>query len=159
MPPYSSFAQGLADDDDGNSSGRRPALIITGFTANLMETIAVSKSKVQEWVDHEKAKADAASESYRQHLRQQQNNIDSQAAELLAIQLERGMKIESPIPGSGETAYHEERRSSNNGDGIATRKQDLENQIAKIQIEVLKLETERDNRDRRVKGKCSDSSE
>ena len=112
----------------------------------------VSKSKVNQWVEHEKAKADAASESYFQRLKQEQAVIDSQAAELLTIQLEMGMKFKGSISGRGANVDDAERRS-NNGDDIATKKQALEHEITKLQIEVLKLQTERDNRERRVKGK------
>lgn len=151
MPPLSSYAQhGVADDDNGGND--RTSLMISGFTSNLMESIALSKSKLGEWVKQEKGKADAAALSYQNLLRDEQTTIDSMAAELLAVQMERGMKIDGAMTESGDSVGDGQQRNGNT-DNIAAKKQALEQQITQIQIEVMKLQTERDNRDRRVKGK------
>ncbi len=106
---------------------------------------------MQKWALHEKARADAAAESYHHRLRQEQAAIDSLAAELLAVQMERGMEIRGDIAASPDSEADEQARNDNT-DSIAARKLALEEQITAIRIEVMKLETERDNRDRRVKG-------
>jgi hypothetical protein len=96
---------------------------------------------MEEWAKHEMAKADAVTESYRQCLMQEQAEIDSRFTELLAIQMERGMRIESDYTTNDE-----------NSTNIVSRKQALEEQTTALQIEVMKLTTERSNRERRIRG-------
>jgi Chromosome segregation protein Spc25 len=146
MPPYSSpfRASGHDDGDFGRVSNR--AAGVTGFSSALLETIAVSKSKMEEWAQREMAKADAVAESYHQRLLHEQAEIDARSTELLAIQMERGMKIAMDTA----TAAASEDESNDN---IVSRKQALEEQATALQIEIMKLTTERDNRQRRIRGK------
>jgi hypothetical protein len=183
MPPLLSYTTvGVVNDDNNNnnnnnnyrndqesSSSSSSLLVISGFTSNLLESITSSKARMGGWVEQEKGKADTAAVSYQKRLMEEQTMIDAMAADLLAVQLERGMKIEDiAIRGrSGDSADHDDddqrtnnnnnnynnNNNNNNSDNIAAKKLVLEQQITQIQIEVMKLQTERDNRDRRVKGK------
>ena len=117
-----------------------------GFTAPLMEYISESKSKIQKWVDHEKVKIDSRAESYRAKLNDQETIIKSQVEELAIVQRERGMDDENRA--STDNTNQEDRPEN-----IAARKKSLEEQSAKIQIDVMKLKAERDNREKRVQGK------
>lgn len=131
MPPYTSSPGSMNYASDG---------IALGFTSPLLETIANSKSRIQSWVDHEKSKMDSAAESYRQTLAEQQSVINSQVEELEDVQRELGMDD------AGTS-------SEDQPENIAERKKSLEEQAAKVQIDILKLKTERDNREKRVQGK------
>jgi hypothetical protein len=149
MPPYSSpFSATTHGDGDLSRSYTttgRGASTSLGFTSNLMETIAASKSKMEEWARHEKAKADAMAEAYHQHLSQEQAVIDAKSTELLAVQMERGRKLDA----------NDEEASQSTADNIASRKQALEEKASAVQIEIMKLKTEKENRTERVKGKKS----
>ncbi|KAL3917634.1 MAG: hypothetical protein SGILL_004624 [Bacillariaceae sp.] len=145
MPPYSSPFSAAATHHNGDLSRsytRGTSSSSLGFTSNLMETIAVSKSKMNEWARHEKAKADATAESYRQRLMQEQAVIDAKSTELLAVQMERGMKLE---------AQNDDDASQDTADNIASRKQALEEETSAVQMEIMKLQTEKENRQGRVK--------
>jgi hypothetical protein len=145
MPPYSSPAPAPTHDD--NDFGRPHARVVavsTGFTSTLLESIANSKSQMELWAQHEMAKADAVAESYRQCLIQEQAEIDARLTELLTIQMERGMKIDVDTVDKHE--------NSDNNNNLVSRKQALEEQTTALQIEVMKLTTERDNRERRIRG-------
>ena len=146
MPPYSSpFSAAAHNNGDLSRSYTTAARAASslGFTSNLMETIAVSKSKMEEWARHEKAKADAVAEAYRQRLMQEQAVIDAKSTELLAVQMERGMKLETA----------DDEASQNTADNIASRKQALEEETSAVQMEIMKLKTEKENRQERVKSK------
>jgi hypothetical protein len=148
MPPYTPSARfvNYGNDSDGhkNSFG-------LGFTAPLIETIAKSKSKIQDWVDHEKFKMDSNTESYRESLIEQETIIKSQIVELAIVQRERGMddEIVKCVDGTSNEYNNDDDRREN----IAVQKQSLEEQSAKVQIDIIKLKTERDNRGKRVQGK------
>jgi hypothetical protein len=101
---------------------------------------------MEEWSQHEKAKADAVAESYRNCLAQEQAVIDSQATELLAVQMERGMTL------LGQNDNEDNKADPQ--DNIASRKKALQEQTTNLEIEIMKLQTERDNRERRVHGKA-----
>jgi hypothetical protein len=141
MPPYSSPLPTFSHDDIDIDRTQARVAACTGFTSALLETIALSKSKIEDWAQHEMAKADAVADSYRQRLFQEQAEIDSRLAELLAIQMERGMKIDTDTGEKHEDSVN-----------IASRKQTLEEQTTTLQIEIMKLTTERDNRERRIRG-------
>jgi hypothetical protein len=114
-----------------------------GFTSSLMNFIIVSKSKMSEWAEMEKAKADAVAETYRQTLLQEQASIDAQAANLLSLQIERGLNVQ-------ET---EEERSDSKSESIAARKKALGKKQTMLELEIITLQTECENRSKRVKGK------
>ncbi|KAG7361399.1 chromosome segregation protein Spc25 [Nitzschia inconspicua] len=146
MPPYSSPFSTSSTHDDGvleRPHARAGGSTSIGFSSALLETIAVSKLKMEGWAQNEMAKADAVAESYRQRLLQEQAEIDARSTELLAIQMERGMRINN-----NENSTSSEEESNDNN--IVSRKQALEEQVTAIQIEIMKLTTERDNRQRRI---------
>lgn len=137
MPPFTP-SNGLINDG-----------VALGFTSPLIETIAQSRSKVQNWVDREKAKMDSAAESYRKSLIEQERIINSQIEDLMVVQREIGM----------EDAGTSSEDNLDQPENIAEQKKSLEEQVSKVQIDVMKLTTERENRERRVKGKhCFDRS-
>jgi len=149
MPP---FSESVNADNDGDAykAGleRKDRTIDLGFTTPLIESISSSKAKIETWVGREKYNADLSLESYNKCLVQQQDIIDSQIKELNHIQRERGM--------AGEIFLSDEE----NGDGgeiidrkenIASRKKSLDDASTKIQLEIMKLEIERENREKRVK--------
>lgn len=70
-----------------------PPLAELGFTSQLRETLIVSRSKLDDWVEHEKAKADAAAEQFRQTRNVHQQMIDEKITNLLALQLEGGLSV------------------------------------------------------------------
>lgn len=136
MPPYTSSPGSMNYGDAGVG-------IALGFTSPLMETIAKSKSRIQSWVDNEKSQMDSAAELYRQTLNEQENAIQSQVEELEIVQRELGV----------EDAGTSSESNQDQPENIAERKKSLEEQAAKVQIDILKLKTERDNREKRVQGK------
>lgn len=133
MPPYTSSPGSMNYGDAGVG-------IALGFTSPLMETIAKSKSRIQSWVDNEKSQMDSAAELYRQTLNEQENAIQSQVEELEIVQRELGV----------EDAGTSSESNQDQPENIAERKKSLEEQAAKVQIDILKLKTERDNREKRV---------
>lgn len=139
MPPYNSPARSI-DYGDVRDGRQNWAL---GFTAPLIDSIAKSKSKLQAWVDHEKSVIDSTVASYRESFAEQEKIINSQVAELTSVQRERGM--DDGISND----------DNNNTETIAVQKKSLEEQSAKVQIEIMKLKTERDNREKRVQGKSN----
>jgi uncharacterized protein YdaT len=132
MPPLASSLFAQPHDHGGQSQ--------LGFTRSLMDTIVISRSKIDEWVEMEKAKADAVAEDYRQKLISEQASIDAQVANLLSVQLERGLSVQNKD------------KAKNNSESIATRKQALEQQKTALEAEIEKLQVEFDKRDKRVKG-------
>ena len=155
MAPYSSaeLAHYDNDDDDGYRTGHGQNNRTTdlGFTAPLIESISTFKSKLQHWAEHEKSKADSRVESYHNSLVQQQTIIDSQVSKLTGVQRERGMN--DMLEGKEGNDNNE-----NHSENIASRKKSLEEKSAKVQIEIMKLKTERDNREKRVQGKLTKNS-
>ena len=116
----------------------------SSITSGLMNTILVSKSKVREWAEHEKAKADSVAESYRQKVEEQQAAVDNQATTLLAVQLERGMQFDNKEGVDEDTDQAE---------SIAARKTSLEEQKHELETEIAKLDDECKSREHRVHGK------
>ena len=112
----------------------------TGFSSSLLERLVASRSKVEEWVQHEKAKADKVADDYRQQLMQEQAQIDTKAKSLVAIQQTLGLSVFSE---GGE---------NDNSASIAKRKIALEEQRAMMESEVEKLAKEYQSREKRVKG-------
>jgi len=150
MPPYSESVNG---DNEGDvyKAGlqRKDRTIDLGFTTPLIESISTSKAKIETWDGREKYNADLSLESYNKYLVQQQAIIDSQIKELNHIQRERGMTGEILV---GKDENDDDCDSVGRKENIASRKKALEDASTKIQMEIMKLETERDNREKRVKG-------
>lgn len=140
MPPLSLQPD---DHDAAVDHGRSSGSIELGFSSNLLETIRDSKSKITAWVDLEKAKADQAAAAYRKRLHEEQAAIDAKVTELRTVQLEVGMN-------KNDDGNNGNRGLKDHGDNLAIRKKALEEQTAKIQLEIMKLQTERNNRERRV---------
>jgi hypothetical protein len=136
MPPLSSA-------DAHHSDSNHVVQYQPGFTSSLLNSIIVSKSKMSEWSEMEKAKADAVAEAYRQTLLQEQASIDAQAANLLSLQIERGLNVQQS----------EEEASDSKSESIEARKKALGEKQAKLELEIIKLQTECDNRSKRVEGK------
>jgi len=138
MPPYTPSFVNYGNDSDGHKNS-----LGLGFTSPLLDTISKSKSKIQDWVDYEKSKMDSKAESYRETLMEQETIIKSQVAELAIVQRERGMDDEM-------VKCVNENDDDDHRENIAVQKQSLEEQSAKVRIDIMKLKTERDNRARRV---------
>mmetsp|Transcript_26062 Transcript_26062/g.57106 ORF Transcript_26062/g.57106 Transcript_26062/m.57106 type:complete len:283 (+) Transcript_26062:124-972(+) len=147
MPPYSELVNGGGNDVDGDGTGleRKNRATDLGFTAPLIESISSFKSKIETWVEHEKSTTDARAQSYNNQLVQQQALIDSQVVELASVQRDRGMH-DATLEGEEENDDNRE----NHAENIATRKKALEDESTKIQVEIMKLKLERDNREKRV---------
>ena len=65
----------------------------TGFTSKLRQTLIVSRSKLDEWVEHQKAAADAAASVQQAEISEQQTRIDQAVTHLLSLQLEHGFSV------------------------------------------------------------------
>lgn len=105
-----------------------------GFTSSLRETLTLSRCKLDEWVEHEKAKADAQAESYRQAQSEQQQRVDRAVTHLLALQLEGGL-----------TVSEDERQTEKNA---------VVKQTRAVQLEIADFEQEFEERTARVQGEC-----
>lgn len=112
-----------------------PPLAELGFTCSLRETLTLSRCKLDEWVEHEKAKADAQAESYRQAQSEQQQRVDRAVTHLLALQLEGGL-----------TVNEDERKTEKNG---------ILKQTEAAREEIAELQQELQERTARVKGELS----
>jgi septin family protein len=140
MPP-------LSFDFHHGESDSRAATGTVGFTSSLMNTIVVSRSKMQQWAEFEKAKADKVAESYRLKLLEEQASIDAQTADLLSVQLERGLKV---VDGDESQECNDIQE-----DNIVSKKHDLEEEKASLQAEISRLEQDFENREKRVSGEKS----
>lgn len=133
----SMLQQGLQNDGASIKT-----MIPLGFTSGVMETIRASKVKMNEWVEREKGKMDAEAESYRRRLQEEQASINKMSTELKMIQKQRGLVGDG---GSGT--------DGDDGENLAARKQALEEQITHAEVEIMKLQAQRDNRGERMKGR------
>lgn len=112
----------------------------TGFTKGLMDTIAASKAKLEEWAQHEMAKADRLAELNRQKVAEEKAKIEEKRTSLLAVQLELGLTVDSS------------NQETENSESIATRKQGLEEQQVLLEKEINTLENDFKTREKRVAG-------
>ena len=138
-PDTSSSMLHQGSQNDGTSI---KAMIPLGFTSGVMETIRASKIKMNEWVEREKGKIDAEAESYSRRLQEEQASIERMSTELKMIQKQRGLVGDSGSGTDGE-----------DGENLAARKHVLEEQIAQVEVEIMKLQAQRNNRGERMKGK------
>jgi len=127
---------------DFHHGERDPLTTTVGFTSSLMNTLVVSRSKMQQWAEFEKAKADKVAESYRLTLIAEQAAIDEQATNILSVQLERGLKVSD----EDESRDNVDVQDNN----IVTKKKDLEEEKVSLEEEISKLEQEFENREKRV---------
>lgn len=152
MAPYSHSAEVVPFENDGDGRrtnlGQNNRITDLGFTAPLIESISKSKTKLQHWAEHEMSTADVMVESYLESHMQQEKLINSQVSELVAVQRERGLNDEifESTKENNDEDHNDEAYSENN----ALKKTSLEEQSAKVQIEIIKLNTERENRGKRV---------
>jgi len=152
MPPYSSSARLVYHDNDGD--GRKNYLgqdhwnRALGFTAPLIESIFKSKSLLQGWIDNEKSEMNLRAESYRESLGKQESIIKSQVAELAIVQRERGMNNEMLKDTNGTS--NDNNSDKDHPENIAEQRESLEEESTKVRTDIMKLKTERDNREKRV---------
>lgn len=66
---------------------------MTTFTKQLRQCLIISKSRLAEWVEHEKARADAVSVRENHQQEEVQKTVDNGIAELLALQLEGDLTL------------------------------------------------------------------
>ena len=114
-----------------------------GFTSSLLATLNASRAKVENWVQHEKTKADKIVKEYRNQFSREQAQIDSKVTTLLALQLERGLAVSN------------DREDNDNSESIAMRKTALEEQRSSLESELEKLREEYASREKRVRGNQS----
>lgn len=114
-----------------------------GFTSSLLATIKASRTKIEKWVEHEKAKTDRIVEEHRKQFMREQAQIDTKVTTLLALQLERGLAV------SKEPEDHD------GAESIAMRKGALEEQRRSLEAELEKLREEYASRENRVRGNQS----
>jgi hypothetical protein len=158
------FANGVEDDDQEilepadihvNITNRDMSLFAsagasyevrpqTSVTSDLINKLIASRSKVEQWVQHEKAKAEKEAEEYRQKLMHEKKSVDTKYANLLALQMQRGLAV----------SQSEEVKDHDNLKSIATQKQALEEQQTLLQSEIRKLDLECEIRKKRVQGEC-----
>lgn len=65
----------------------------TGFSAPLRDFVHLSRDKIHQWVENEKAKVDVLFESRRRMVDAHQSRIDQTVTNLLALQLEGGLTM------------------------------------------------------------------
>eukprot|EP00980_Cylindrotheca_fusiformis_P023724 scaffold10871_cov177-Cylindrotheca_fusiformis.AAC.4 len=130
MPPFAEESQTV---DDLDSTPK------TGFTVGLFDTIALSKSKLNNWAEIQKAKIDEEAEIYSRKLELEQKAIDSLVANLLGVQLERGLNLG---PESSTDDSHNE--------NLSKRKSALQEEEKHLRIEIEKLKSEYADREKRV---------
>jgi len=99
------------------------------LTALLRETLLLSRSKLDEYVEHEKAQCDVIVEQSRQEILESQRRIDNTVTHLLALQLQDGLTV-----------------NENN-------KQEIQMQQKAIQQEMKQLKKQLDEKQDRIKGK------
>lgn len=135
MPPF--LGDSSIHHDDGNE--------FTGFTSGLLNSIVVSKSKMDDWVEYQKAKIDEREASFQLKLEQEQKSIDSLVTNLLGVQLERGLSLRQS---------EEEESSSQEDENLSHKKKALQEQQTKLDHDLAKLQSELKNREKRVQGEC-----
>lgn len=67
------------------------------FTANLLETLASSRLKLNDYVERKKSEVDRDVEEYNKKLSQEEENIRTRKETLKAVQEERGLSSEEGI--------------------------------------------------------------
>jgi hypothetical protein len=114
-----------------------------GFTSSLLETLKVSRSKVDAFVDAQKAGIDSQVIAHNKRVSQEQALIDEQAKNLTTLQLERGLSAANANPVEGLVQRREELFSQQNtlkeqinklGDERAKRQKDLEGKISRYTV-------------------------
>ena len=118
----------------------------TGFSKNLMETIAASKAKLEQWAKFEMEKADRIAELNRKKIAEEKSKIEEKRTSLLAVQTELGLSVDSSV------------EDNENSESLAARKHALEEERALLEKEINTLETDLKSREKRVGGKFNENS-
>jgi hypothetical protein len=113
--------------------------ITMGFTSSLLETLMVSRSKVDAFVDAQNAAVDSQVIAHNDRVSQEQALIDEQAKNLATLQLERGLSAANADP----------------VEGLVQRKEELFSQQNKLKEQINKLEDERAMRQKDLEGTIS----
>jgi hypothetical protein len=143
MPPLNSFAKHV----DNAGYEQNYLSLDSGFTTPLLVSISKSKSKMQKWVEHEKSKIDSRAETYRENLNEYETRTNMQSEELLMVQRECGIQ---------NGVFEDKNGTSDSNDNIdhpqniASQKKALEEHAKQVQIEIMKLKSEQENREKRV---------
>ena len=80
-------------DENYYTSSNTSSSLSHGFTSKLRSTLILSKSRITEWVEHEKERIDVQAETYRQEVQRHQATLDRAVASLLALQLKGGLNL------------------------------------------------------------------
>jgi hypothetical protein len=99
----------------------------TGFTDHLKQSLLVSRSAVDRWVEEEKALADAAAAQSNQQLAQRQREVDAAVTHWLAVQLESGLSVNAQT------------KESSSPSNISKKKRELQNKVEQAQHDVEML--------------------
>lgn len=130
MPPR---AQEFETANDFDTSPK------TGFTLSLLETIEASKTKMDRWVDVQKAKIDEEAADYNRQLKEEQQEIDGLVEKIVRAQSERGLRM-NPDEDENQTV------------NMLNRKVLLEVRKQEIETNINKLKSECKNRKKRIEG-------
>ena len=104
-----------------------PPFAELGFTSELRQTLIVSRAKLDEWIELQKAEADAVCEQYRQTRSLHQQRLDQTVTSLLAAQLESGLSVAET---SGSSANSQKKQD------FLEKQQQIREQIAKYQAKL-----------------------
>lgn len=113
----------------------------TGFSLALLETIEVSKAKMDRWVEIQKAKIDEEAAEYNRQLEKEQREIDELTSKIMRAQFERGSRMR---PDEDEDQNHTE--------NLENRKAMLEIEQTQLAFKIDSLKMECKNRKKRVEG-------
>ena len=113
--------------------------ITMGFTSSLLETLKVSRSKVDSFVEAQNAAVDSQVIAHNKRVSQEQALIDEQAKNLTTLQLERGLSAANADP----------------VEGLVQRKEELFSQQNELKEQIKKLEDERAKRQKDLEGTIS----
>jgi hypothetical protein len=115
------------------------------LSSSLTTTIATFKSKIDKWAEMECARADALVQTHQKKLQHEQKAIDYHVADLLAVQLELGFKVDK----EDDENVH----SNATSESIVQRKQALEDSYLVMKAEIAHLEIDFNRRNILVNGK------
>jgi primase-polymerase (primpol)-like protein len=123
-----------------------PSHAILGFTSHLRESLILSRSKVETWVEHEKAQADAVYERSKQTRASHQHRIDQALTNLLALQLEGGLAVSET-----ESTTKKEKN-------LAARKEELLREQEAVESEIASLAKKQAQRKAQLQGTYSQTA-
>lgn len=80
---------------------------VDSFTSQLRSTLILSRSKLDQWVEHQKEQIDVAAEAHRVAVESGQARIDAAVTDLLALQLKGGLALSSSSKPNDKTVSKE----------------------------------------------------